>query len=104
MPCGYKSEVSSRQPRVDPDSRGRLCATGNFSGQGQTVAKEIKSIGVSKVTYYCWRQEKGGMSTSQAKRLKDLEKENAGLRKAASDLTFDKLILHRKRSREFSKP
>ena len=62
-------------------------------GQGQTVAQAIKTIGVSEVTYYRWRQEYGGMSTSQAKRLKDLEKENARLRKAVSDLTLDKLIL-----------
>lgn len=45
-------------------------------GQGQIVAQSIKSIGVSEVTYYRWRQECGGMSTSQAKRLKELEKEN----------------------------
>lgn len=62
-------------------------------GQGQTVAQASKTIGVSEVTYYRWRQEYGGMSTSQAKRLKDLEKENARLRKAVSDLTLDKLIL-----------
>jgi cell division protein FtsB len=45
------------------------------------------------VTYYRWRQEYGGMNTSQAKRLKELEQENARLRKAVSDLTLDKLIL-----------
>jgi len=62
-------------------------------GQGHTVAQAIKSIGVSEVTYYRWRQEYGGMSTSQAKRLKELELENTRLRKAVSDLTLDKLIL-----------
>ena len=62
-------------------------------GQGHTVAQAIKSIGVSEVTYYRWRQEYGGMSTSQAKRLKNLELENTRLRKAVSDLTLDKLIL-----------
>ncbi|MBW2451866.1 MAG: IS3 family transposase [Deltaproteobacteria bacterium] len=62
-------------------------------GQGHTVANAIKSIGVSEVTYYRWRQEYGGMTRSQAKRLKDLEQENARLRKAVSDLTLDKLIL-----------
>jgi len=62
-------------------------------GQGHTVAQAIKSIGVSDVTYYRWRQEYGGMSTSQAKRLKELELENTRLRKAVSDLTLDKLIL-----------
>ena len=62
-------------------------------GQGNTVANAIKSIGVTEVTYYRWRQEYGGMSTSQAKRLKELEVENTRLRKAVSDLTLDKLIL-----------
>ena len=62
-------------------------------GQGSTVAQAIKSIGVTEVTYYRWRQEYGGMSRSQAKRLKELEQENNRLRKAVSDLTLDKLIL-----------
>jgi len=62
-------------------------------GQGKTVAQAIKAIGVADVTYYRWRQEYGGMSTSQAKRLKELEQENTRLRKAVSDLTLDKLIL-----------
>lgn len=62
-------------------------------GQGHSVAQAIKSIGVSEVTYYRWRQEYGGMSTSQAKRLKEMEQENARLRKAVSDLTLDKMIL-----------
>jgi len=62
-------------------------------GQGHTVSQAVKSIGVTEVTYYRWRQEYGGMSTSQARRLKELEQENARLRKAVSDLTLDKLIL-----------
>ena len=61
--------------------------------QGHTVAQAIKSLEVSEVTYYRWRKEYGGMTTSQAKRLKELEKENARLRRAVSDLTLDKLIL-----------
>jgi len=61
--------------------------------QGRSVAEAIKALAVSNVTYYRWRQEYGGMSTSQAKRLKELEQENARLRKAVSDLTLDKQIL-----------
>ena len=53
----------------------------------------IKALGVHEVTYYRWRKEYGGLQVSQAKRLKDLERENARLRKAVSDLTLDKLIL-----------
>ena len=48
---------------------------------------------MTEVTYYRWRQEYGGLKTDQVKRLKDLEVENARLRKAVSDLTLDKLIL-----------
>ena len=61
--------------------------------QGHAVANVIKALEISEVTYYRWRKEYGGMSTSQAKRLKELEKENARLRRAVSDLTLDKLIL-----------
>lgn len=61
--------------------------------QGQSLADAIRSIGVTEVTYYRWRQEYGGLKTDQVKRLKDLETENARLRKAISDLTLDKLIL-----------
>ena len=61
--------------------------------QGVTVAEVIRTLGVSEVTYYRWRKEYGGMQVEQARRLKELEKENARLRKAVSDLTLDKLIL-----------
>ena len=62
-------------------------------GQGKKVAEVVKALGVSEVTYYRWRQEYGGMSASQARRLKELERENARLRKAVADLTLDKMIL-----------
>ena len=61
--------------------------------QGQSVGDAIRSIGVTEVTYYRWRSEYGGMKLDQVKRLKELEVENARLRKAVSDLTLDKLIL-----------
>ena len=61
--------------------------------QGQAIADAIRAIGVSEVTYYRWRQEYGGLKIEQVKRLKDLEQENARLRRAVSDLTLDKLIL-----------
>ena len=61
--------------------------------QGGTAAKACKQIGVSEQTYYRWRWEYGGLKVTQAKRLKDLEKENTRLRKGVADLTFDKLIL-----------
>jgi len=61
--------------------------------QGKKVVEVIKVLGVTDVTYYRWRQEYGGMSVPQAKRLKELERENERLRKAVSDLTLDKMIL-----------
>ena len=61
--------------------------------QGKTVAETIRILGVSDVTYYRWRKEYGGMTTTPVKRLKELEKENLQLRRAISDLTLDKLIL-----------
>jgi transposase-like protein len=64
-----------------------------LTSQGQTVAQAIRSIGVTEVTYYRWRQEYGGLKSDQIKRLKDLEQENLRLRKAVSDLTLEKLIL-----------
>jgi len=63
-----------------------------LSSQGQSVAAAIRSIGVSEVTYYRWRQEYGGLKSDQVKRLKDLET-GTRLRRAVSDLTLDKLIL-----------
>ena len=61
--------------------------------QGSTVADAIRQIGVTEVTYYRWRREFGGLKSNQVKRLKELETQNARLRKAVSDLTLDKLIL-----------
>jgi transposase-like protein len=62
-------------------------------GQGKRVAEVVKALGVSEATYYRWRQEYGGLSVSQARRLKELERENARLRRAVADLTLDKQIL-----------
>ena len=61
--------------------------------QGTPVSDAIRQIGVTEVTYYRWRQEYGGLKLDQVKRLKELELENARLRKAVSNLTLDKLIL-----------
>lgn len=61
--------------------------------QGASAAVAIKGIGVTEQTYYRWRKEYGGLKLDQAKRLKELEKENARLKRAVADLTLDKLIL-----------
>jgi len=64
-----------------------------LTSQGRSVAEAVRSIGVTEVTYYRLRQEYGGLKSDQVKRLKELETENARLRKAVSDLTLEKLIL-----------
>ena len=63
-------------------------------GEGKKVPDVVKALGISEVTYYRWRKEYGGLSFSQAKHIKELERENLRLRRAISDLTLDKLILH----------
>jgi hypothetical protein len=59
--------------------------------QGAPVADAIRQIGVTQLTYYRWRKEFGGLQTNQVKRMKDLEQQNARLRRAVSGLTLDKL-------------
>ncbi len=60
---------------------------------GGTVSLACKQIGVTEQTYYRWRREYGGLKVDQAKRLKEIEKENGRLRRAVADLTLDKMIL-----------
>jgi transposase-like protein len=64
-----------------------------LTSQGQGVSDAIRSIGVSEVTYYRWRQEFGVLKSDQVKRLKELETENTRLRRAISDLTLETLDL-----------
>jgi hypothetical protein len=64
-----------------------------LTGQGASIAEAVKTIAVTETTYFRWRAEYGGMKSDQVKRLKELEVENARLRRAVSDLTLDKLIL-----------
>ena len=60
---------------------------------GKTVREVIRELGISEQTYYRWRKEFGGMRVDQARQLKELEKENARLKRAVANLTLDKLIL-----------
>jgi transposase-like protein len=69
--------------------------------QGKPVAEAVRSIAVTEVTYYRWRQEYGGLKGDQVKRLKELEAENTRLRRAVSDLTLEKLILKEAASGNF---
>ena len=61
--------------------------------QGMTVGQICRQMSIAEQTYYRWRKEYGGLKVSQAKRLKDLERENKRLKKAVADLTLDKVVL-----------
>ena len=61
--------------------------------QGGAVGEASKKIGVTEQTYYRWRKEYGGMRVEQARRLKELEKENSRLKKLVADLSLDNSIL-----------
>lgn len=61
--------------------------------QEKTVAETCKQLGVSEQTYFRWRKSHGGLRIDQAKRMRELEAENARLKKAVAELTIDKIIL-----------
>ena len=61
--------------------------------RGKSVKLISRELGISEQTYYRWRREYGGMKVSQARRLKELERENGRLKRAVADLTLDKLIV-----------
>ena len=61
--------------------------------KGQTVGQACRQIGVTEQTYFRWRREYGGMKVDQAKRLKELERENARLKRLVADQALDMAIL-----------
>lgn len=61
--------------------------------KGRTVSEVCKQIGVTDQTYFRWRQSHGGLKVDRATRLRNLEAENTGLKKAVAELTIDKIIL-----------
>ena len=61
--------------------------------QGISIAEASRKIGVTQQTYYRWRKEYGGLRMEQARKLKNLEKENARLKKLVADLALDNAIL-----------
>ena len=70
-------------------------------GRGKTVAEAVKKIGVTEQTYYRWKKKYGGLRMDQAKRLKDLEKENSRLKRLLADAELDKPILREATSGNF---
>ena len=61
--------------------------------QGTSIREVCKQLEITDQTYYRWRREYGGLKVDQAKRMKDLERENARLKKVVADLSLDKHIL-----------
>ncbi len=72
---------------------GKLREVEVLLGQGQTVGDICRSFNISEQTYYRWRKEYGGIRTDQVRRLKELEKENARLKKLVAELSLDNSIL-----------
>src|ERR671916_300339 len=94
MALGHEEDGSmSRKRHTAEEIVAKLRQVEVLTAQGRTVAEAIRSIGVTEVTFYRWRQEYGGLKGDQVKRLKELEAENARLGRAVSDLTLEKLIL-----------
>ncbi len=72
---------------------GKLREAEVLMSKGSSVAEVCRKIGVTDVTFYRWRKLYGGMQVSEAKRLKEVEKENSRLRKLVADLSLDNAIL-----------
>ena len=70
-------------------------------GQGSTVEKAVKQEGINLQTYYRWRKVYGQMGTSDARRFRELEKENSQLKKLVADLSLDNAILRDVNSKNF---
>ena len=72
-----------------------------LAGRGQTIAAAVRSTGISEQTYYRWRSKYGGMNTSDAKRLKELEKENARLKRIVAELSLENSVIKDIASKNF---
>ncbi len=80
---------------------GKLREAEVILAKGLPLAKVVRSLGITEQTYYRWRKEYGGLRTDQAKRFKELEKENVQLKKVVADLTLDNAILKEAASPNF---
>ena len=69
--------------------------------QGKSISEACRGLGITEQTYYRWRKEYGGMNTSDARRMKELEKENARLKKLVAEQALDISILRDVNSKNF---
>ena len=72
-----------------------------FCGQGKTIAEAVRQAEITEQTYFRWRKEYGGMDTTDAKRMKALEKENSRLKRLVAELSLDNSILRDVNSKNF---
>src|ERR1700750_71518 len=93
MIFGWRTKAMARKKHTAEEIVAKLRQGDVLVAQGRQVSDAIRAIGVTEVTYYRWRTQYGGLKGDQVKRLKELETENARLRRAVSDFALDKLIL-----------
>ena len=94
LDCDSKKGESMPKKANSPEQIiGKLRQAEIMLHQGATVAEVCRKLEVTDVTFYRWRKEYGGMRVDQARRLKDLEIENARLKRLVADLSLDKAIL-----------
>ena len=80
--------------RHTPEQIVRKLAEGDkLLGQGKSVEEVARALEVTEATWYRWKNQYGGMSADDAKRLKELEKENSRLKKLLAEAELDKSML-----------
>jgi putative transposase len=90
---GQKEGVMGKQRHTAEQIIGKLREAEVLTSKGMPMEEVLRQIGISDATYYKWRKEYGGLRVDQAKRLKEIEAENARLRKVIADLTINNSIL-----------
>jgi transposase-like protein len=93
MDLSQEEDLMAKKTHTAEQIIGKLREAEILLGQGRSVGEAVREIGVTQNTYYRWRKAYGGMKLDQAKRLKELEAENARLKRAVADLTVDNQIL-----------
>jgi len=80
--------MARREPRIERVIQ-KLREVEVLTNEGETISQACRRADISEQTYFCWRKEYGGLRVEQARRLKELEKENARLKKLVADLSLD---------------
>jgi len=88
-----EDKVMSRKRYSPEEIVNKLREAEVLISKGQAISQVCKQIGITDQTYYRWRKEYGGLKTDQAKRLKELERENVRLKRLVADLSLDKSML-----------